>query len=79
MAVVHAAVDVIVDVSGPVIVAVHLNGNDTVGVIDAVDGDAEEMGVNGPDHDHVCFPVHVHGHDHGGDHGHGHVNDHGDG
>ncbi|NVB83713.1 MAG: methyltransferase domain-containing protein [Kofleriaceae bacterium] len=30
-----------------------------------------EAGVDGGDHDHVCGPVHVHGHDHGRGHDHG--------
>jgi len=34
----NVAVDVIVDVVGAVIVAVHVHGNDTVGVIRPVDG-----------------------------------------
>jgi hypothetical protein len=40
-----------------VIVAVHLNVNDTVAVIRP-----------GGDHDHGVVPVHVHGHGHGVDH-----------
>jgi len=70
-------VAVIVGVSeiGPVIVAVHLNGNDTVEVIGPSIWGTEERLQPGRDHDHGVVPVHVHGHDHGSEHAH--VDDHG--
>jgi hypothetical protein len=73
------AVDVIVDVDviGPVIVAVNLNVNEPVGVIDPVDG--RSHGAPGSDHDQGIVPVHVHVDDHGCDHGAVNVNDHGHG
>jgi hypothetical protein len=50
------------DVIGPVIVAVHVHGNETVGVIGAP---LRNRTVHGSDHDHGVVPVHVHRHDHG--------------
>ena len=62
-------VEVTANVSGPVIVDVHLNGNATVSVIRPVD-----VGLHGSsrgsDHLHGGVQVHVHGHDHVSDHVH---------
>jgi hypothetical protein len=76
---VDVIVIVIVDVITPVIVAVHLNGNAPVVVIDTVDDGIHDAlrqrqapVVHGADHAHGGVPVQVHGHDHGGDH----VDDH---
>jgi hypothetical protein len=51
-----------------VIVAVHLNGNDTVAMIRPGEGSAGESSDSGSDHLHGGVHVHVHGHDHVPDH-----------
>jgi hypothetical protein len=69
----------------PVIVAALVNGNDTVGVVDAVNGHAtREAGatvaadvVDGVEHVHDFVPVHERGHDHGDGHDHEDGQDHG--
>jgi hypothetical protein len=64
------AVIVIVIVIGPLIVAVHVHRNATVGVI--------EKGSSPCDHVQGSVLVHVHGYDQGSDHGHDHGHDHDD-
>ena len=71
------------NVIGPVIVAVHVNGNAPVIVIGPVDTvkpvlrlhrtvvPTDSDAATGADHDHGGVPVHVHGHDHGAVHDHG--------
>jgi hypothetical protein len=67
-------VAVIVDVDAPVILAVHVNGNAHVGVIE--NDQVPRVPINVLDHAHGSVPVHVHGQDHGADHVHGHVHGH---